>query len=281
MSVVIITDGASDLDAAERQRLRVEVIGIRVFFGENAYIEGENMTATQFYGMLSQAAELPKTAQITPLEFEERIRPHIEAGDDVVVLPLSKELSGTYGNALAAAAQFPEGRVRVVDTRQVTFGLALMVQEAAAMRDAGADAGSIAQAMEALSSRIRLYAVVDDLKYLRMGGRLSSAGAMVGTLLGVKPIISIEDGKVACIQKVRGLKAGYAAILERARQEADPERRFCLGHSDAPGLMQELAAAAGDLLEGVPLYCSSIGPVVGTHAGPGCTGIAFIAKETV
>ena len=133
MSVVIITDSASDLDAAERRRLRVEVIGIRVFFGEDAYLEGENMTVAQFYGMLSEAAELPKTAQITPLEFEERFRPHIEAGDDIVVLPLSKELSGTYGNAVAAAAQFPEGRVRVVDTRQVTFGLALMVQEAAAM----------------------------------------------------------------------------------------------------------------------------------------------------
>ena len=95
MSVVIITDSASDLDAAERRRLRVEVIGIRVFFGEDAYLEGENMTVAQFYGMLSEAAELPKTAQITPLEFEERFRPHIEAGDDIVVLPLSKELSGT------------------------------------------------------------------------------------------------------------------------------------------------------------------------------------------
>ena len=135
MSVVIITDSASDIDAAERRRLRVEVIGIRVFFGEDAYLEGENMTVSQFYGMLSEADELPKTAQITPLEFEERIRPHIEAGDDVVVLPLSKELSGTYGNAVAAAAQFPEGRVQVVDTRHVTFGLALMVQEAAAMRE--------------------------------------------------------------------------------------------------------------------------------------------------
>ena len=169
MSVVIITDSASDLDAAERRRLRVEVIGIRVFFGEDAYLEGENMTVAQFYGMLSEAAELPKTAQITPLEFEERFRPHIEAGDDIVVLPLSKELSGTYGNAVAAAAQFPEGRVRVVDTRQVTFGLALMVQEAAAMRDAGADAASVARAMEALSGRIRLYAVAPEPRIPRTG----------------------------------------------------------------------------------------------------------------
>lgn len=279
MSVVIITDSASDLDAAERRRLRVEVIGIRVFFGEDAYLEGENMTVAQFYGMLSEAAELPKTAQITPLEFEERFRPHIEAGDDIVVLPLSKELSGTYGNAVAAAAQFPEGRVRVVDTRQVTFGLALMVQEAAAMRDAGADVASVARAMEALSGRIRLYAVVDDLKYLRMGGRLSSAGAVVGTLLGVKPVISIEDGKVVCVQKVRGLKAGYASILERVQKEADTGRRIYLGHSDAPALMEELAAAASGLLEGAPVHRSSIGPVVGTHAGPGCAGIAFIAKD--
>ena len=278
MSVIIITDSACDIDLKERSRLRVETIGIRVFFGEDTYLEGENMTAAQFYGMLAEAAELPKTAQITPLEFEERIRPHIDAGDDVVVLPLSKELSGTYGNAVAAAAQFPKGRVYVVDTKQVTFGLALMVQEAADMRDAGAGAEEIAQAMEALSDRIRLYAVVDDLKYLRMGGRLSSAGAVVGTLLGVKPIISIEEGKVVCVQKVRGLKTGYASILERVRNEADPARRMCIGHSDAPALADELAASAGDLLEGVSVYRSSIGPVVGTHAGPGCAGISFISK---
>lgn len=278
MSVIIITDSACDIDLKERRRLRVETIGIRVFFGEDAYLEGENMTAAQFYGMLAEAAELPKTAQITPLEFEERIRPHIDAGDDVVVLPLSKELSGTYGNAVAAAAQFPKGRVHVVDTKQVTFGLALMVQEAADMRDAGAGAGEIARAMEALSGHIRLYAVVDDLKYLRMGGRLSSAGAVVGTLLGVKPIISIEEGKVVCVQKVRGLKAGYASILERVRNEADLARRMCIGHSDAPALADELAASAGDLLEGVSVYRSSIGPVVGTHAGPGCAGISFISK---
>ncbi len=130
-----------------------------------------------------------------------------------------------------------------------------------------------------LSGRIRLYAVVDDLKYLRMGGRLSSAGAVVGTLLGVKPVISIEDGKVVCVQKVRGLKAGYASILERVQKEADTGRRIYLGHSDAPALMEELAAAASGLLEGAPVHRSSIGPVVGTHAGPGCAGIAFIAKD--
>lgn len=102
---------------------------------------------------------------------------------------------------------------------------------------------------------------------------------MVGTLLGVKPVISIEDGKVVCVQKVRGLKAGYASILERVQKEADTGRRIYLGHSDAPALMEELAAAASGLLEGAPVHRSSIGPVVGTHAGPGCAGIAFIAKD--
>lgn len=164
-----------------------------------------------------------------------------------------------------------------MDTKQVTFGLALMVQEAADMRDAGPEPGRSPGDGGSVGPH-RLYAVVDDLKYLRMGGRLSSAGAVVGTLLGVKPIISIEEGKVVCVQKVRGLKAGYASILERVRNEADPNRRMCIGHSDAPALADELAASAGDLLEGVSVYRSSIGPVVGTHAGPGCAGISFIAK---
>lgn len=278
MAVKIMTDSSCDIALDALKEMGVDPIVIRVFFGEDEYLEGVNLTGESFYTMLSVAESLPKTAQITPVEFEERIAPHIEAGDEVVILPISKELSGTYNNALIAASQFPEGRVHVVDTCHVTFSLALMVYEAVALRDAGRTGAQIAAAMAELSPKIRLYAVIDDLKYLKLGGRLSSAGAMVGTLLGVKPLITISEGKVVNIAKARGLKAGYSFIAEKMKAEADLRRRMTSGHSRCPDRMEEMLDTCKPCMPGVTLHRCDIGPVVGTHIGPGCTGVAFVEK---
>ncbi len=273
-----MTDSSCDIALDTLKEMGVDPIVIRVFFGEKEYVEGVNLTSELFYTMLSQAEALPKTAQITPIEFEERIAPYIEAGDEVVILPISKELSGTYNNALIAASQFPEGRVHVVDTCHVTFSLALMVYEAVALRDAGCTGAEIAAAMAELSPKIRLYAVIDDLKYLKLGGRLSSAGAMVGTLLGVKPLITISQGKVVNIGKARGLKAGYSFIAEKVKTESDLSRGMTSGHSRCPDRMEEMLGNCRPYMAGAVLRSFDIGPVVGTHIGPGCTGIAFVEK---
>ena len=278
MAVKIMTDSSCDIALDTLKEMGVDPIVIRVFFGEDEYLEGVNLTGESFYAMLSAAETLPKTAQITPVEFEERIAPHIEAGDEVVILPISKELSGTYNNALIAAAQFPEGRVHVVDTCHVTFSLALMVYEAVALRDAGRTGAQIAAAMAELSPKIRLYAVIDDLKYLKLGGRLSSAGAVVGTLLGVKPLITISEGKVVNIAKARGLKAGYSFIADKVKEEADLSRRMTSGHSRCTDRMEEMLETCGPYMSGAVLHRCDIGPVVGTHIGPGCTGVAFVEK---
>ena len=281
MAVRIFPDSACDLEFSELEALQVELLRIPVFFDEERYIEGENLTREEFYEKLAVSERLPKTAQITPVEFEEAFRPYVEAGEEIVVLPLAKELSGTYQSACIAKKQFPEAVIQVVDTRQVTFGLALLVRQAAALRDAGHTGPEIAEQISRLAARVRLYAVIDDLKYLRLGGRLSSAGAVLGTLLGIKPIISVQDGQVVCVHKMRGQKAGCAYVLERAGQEGiDPALPVCFGHSHLPGAAEELRDMAGSLLDGCgQIHCCSIGPVVGTHAGPGCAGFAFFVKE--
>lgn len=280
MALRILTDSACDMDLAQQEALDLNILPIKVFFGEKVYVEGENLSKEQFYSMLAAATELPKTAQITPLDFEETLRPWVEAGDEVVILPLSRELSGTYQSALLAKDVFPQAPIYVVDTLNVTFGQALLVQAALQMREQGMNGADIFQAITALVPRIRLYAVIDDLKYLRLGGRLSSAGAVVGSLLGIKPLISIEAGKVVSIAKARGQKAGYQMILERVQKDGvDQAYPVYFGHSNAPGMMAELAEVIRSSSALPPAYESAIGPVVGTHAGPGCTGIAFVAKN--
>lgn len=280
MSVRIITDSSSDLPFSYQEKWGITILPLRVRFGEEEFVDGRDLTAEQFYARLAQAKELPKTAQITPAEFEEAIRPFAQAGDAIVILPISRELSGTAASARIAREQFPDAEIYVVDTLAVTFGLALLVEIAIRMRDSGLSAKEIASSLEKLKERVRLYAVIDDLKYLRMGGRLSAAGAVMGSLLGIKPIVAIQERKVCSIDKVRGLKAGYQAILDRVKADGvDSSYPSYFGHSNVPDAMWELRGliepqVAMDISESC-----AIGPIVGTHAGPGCVGVAFIAAK--
>ena len=281
MAVRIITDSSSDLPFSCQEKWGITILPLRVLFGEEEYVDGQDLTAEQFYAKLAQAKELPKTAQVTPAELEDAMRPFVQAGDEIVVLPISRELSGTSASARIAREQFPQAEIYVIDTLAVTFGLGMLVEIAVRLRDQGLTAREIAEKLDKLKSRARLYAVIDDLKYLRLGGRLSTAGAMVGTLLGIKPIVSIEEGKVCSVDKARGLKAGYQAILERVKKEGvDTAYPTYFGHSNLPSAMRDLQALIAPQMELDISQGCDIGPIVGTHAGPGCTGIAFIARET-
>ena len=281
MAVRIFTDSACDLEFSELEALQVELLRIPVFFDEERYIEGENLTREEFYEKLAVSERLPKTRQITPVEFEEAFVLMWKRGRRLWCCP-SQGAQRHLSVRLHREEAVSRAVIQVVDTRQVTFGLALLVRQAAALRDAGHTGPEIAEQISRLAARVRLYAVIDDLKYLRLGGRLSSAGAVLGTLLGIKPIISVQDGQVVCVHKMRGQKAGCAYVLERAGQQEgiDPALPVCFGHSHLPGAAEELRDMAGSLLDGCgQIHCCSIGPVVGTHAGPGCAGFAFFVKE--
>jgi len=278
MAIRIITDSSCDIPHSIQSELGIDIIPMIVTFGQEEYLDGRDMDATRFYELLRQTEELPKTTQLTPHQFEEIIRPYVEAGDSVILMPISSELSGTYTNACIAAKSFSKSDVAVIDTLAVTFSLGLLIRIAVKLRDDGVLFEELVNKINDIKSRIRLFAVVADLKYLRMGGRLSSAGAVVGSILGIKPIITIKDGKVHNIDKVRGMRAGYQSVIDHAKKHGiDSEYPIAFGHSDLPEAMTELMAAASDL-EYKDFYTSNIGPIVGTHAGPGATGVAFVAK---
>lgn len=130
MALRILTDSACDIDLSLQDSLDLKILPLKVFFGEKSFVEGENLSKDAFYRMLAVSPELPKTAQINPTDFEEVLRPWVEAGDEVLILPLSRELSGTYQSALLAREAFPDAPIYVVDTLAVTFGQALLVRAA-------------------------------------------------------------------------------------------------------------------------------------------------------
>lgn len=278
MAVRIITDSSCDHPFSRQKDWDIDILPFHVYFDEDEYVDGQNLTRQKFYELMSKTQVLPKTAQITSFEFEEFFKPCVEAGDEVLVLPISKEMSGTYYNALLAKELFPDAPIYVVDTLNVTFALALIVDIAVRLRDQGLDAKRIAEKIDDLKDRVRLYAVIGDLKYLKLGGRLSSAGAAVGTLLNIKPIICIRDGKVIGIDKARGLKAGYQSVLNHAIKDGvDTNYPVYFGHSDFPEALAELKNMAKEQLEMNEVCSCDIGPIVGTHAGPGAVGLAFIS----
>lgn len=278
--IELITDSTSDLSPALAAELGVRVLPLSVNFGEENFRDGIDISNADFYARLRQAETLPTTSQINPEVFCAAFREALDRGNQVVGVFISSELSGTFQSAVIAKEMLDSDDVFVVDSRAVTLSMVLLLCEAARLRDEGASAADIAEKLTALSEKVRLYAVVDTLKYLKMGGRISAATAVVGGVLGISPIIAIEDGKVESAGKARGRKAGINWIRERAgRETIDLTRPIVVGHTDCPEAMEAMAEAFADVAGQVPaVYRSDIGAVVGTHAGPGAAGIAYFVE---
>ena len=163
--VKIITDSTSDISPSMAKWLDVEVVPLEVHFGEESYLDGVNLTPSQFYEKLEKASKLPVTSQVNPAAFEEVFKKHIANGDSVVCLTLSPKLSGTYQSACIARDMLGAESIHVVDSKTVTFGLGLLVQQAVAMREREMSGKEIADSLEKLADRIRIVAAVDTLKF--------------------------------------------------------------------------------------------------------------------
>ena len=276
----IITDSTCDLTPARAAALGVRVLPMTVQFGEESFRDGLDISNADFYARLRQAQTLPTTSQINPDTFVSVFREGLVRGNQVLGIFVSSELSGTVQSAFIAKEMLGSGDVFVVDSRQVALSLGLLVSEAARLRDAGATAAEAAAQLTVLREKVRLYAVVDTLKYLKMGGRVSAATAVMGGVLGITPIVALKDGKVESAGKTRGRKAGVQWIRERADSEPiDFSRPLAQGHTDCPEALAAVSEGFSDLAPRFAAVTScEIGAVVGTHAGPGAAGVAYFVK---
>ena len=268
MAVRIFTDSACDLEFSELEALQVELLRIPVFFDEERYIEGENLTREEFYEKLAVSERLPKTAQITPVEFEEAFRPYVEAGEEIVVLPLAKELSGY-------------DEIYIVDSQQALCGLRMLVDFACVLRDEGLSAREIAEQVESASHRVRLFGIVNTLEYLHKGGRLPASMAVVGTLLKVKPLITLREGEVGILGKGLGVKNGLDNLLKLMGDEIHPEPRLPLyfGYTQTHNLCDQLRERVVEKYHPARVEQNSVGAVVGTHVGPDGAVVVYLDQE--
>lgn len=277
--VKILTDSSCDLSPARCAELGVEMLPITVNFGQESFRANLDISNDEFYQKLAAASELPKTAQIPPAFFEGIFREYKESGDDVVCLFISSQMSGTLQSARIAKNLVGAENIQLPDTLNVTFALGLLVEEAVKMRDRGLTAAQIASEVEALVPRVRLWALIDDLKYLKMGGRLSATSALVASILGICPIITLENGLVEVVGKARGKKAAFKFIQNLVEKEPiSNDFSVTIGHAAVPKTRDDFIDFLSAELKKREIHKLDIGSIVGTHTGPGACGLAYIRK---
>ena len=277
----ILTDSASDILPAEAKQLDVTVIPLNVTLEDGTVLrDGVDMTPSAYYEILAGCRKLPTTSQPSPELFENFFLEAAAAGDEVIGIFLSHALSGTYQCAKLAADMANVDNVLFVDSGHVCLSEALLVRLAVQLRDSGKTAGQIAAILEHAKEHLHLVAAIDDLKYLRKGGRLPAAVAVAGGMLGIKPLITIQDGKVAMAGKARGLPGAYVALFKKVEEMGgiNPAFPALAGYTVSPREVTPIQTYLRDNLQQEDLLVRQIGCVIGTHAGPGAFGIAFFDK---
>jgi len=279
MAVKFIVDSGSDLLPAECEKQGIIHLPLKVMFGTQEYFDGVDMSHREFYERLVESDTLPTTSQVSPAEFSDAMEQVVSAGDDAVVITLSSKLSGTYQSAVIAASEHP-GRVFVVDSLNVSLGQRILVQQGLRLRDDGLSAQQIAATLDSEKHKLRVMALVDTLEYLKKGGRISTATALAGSLLSIKPVVALENGAVVMMGKARGSKQGNNLLRQLVEKcgGIDFSKPFCVAYSGlSDAMMNKYIVDSAELFRGHEnqVQTATVGCAIGTHVGPGAVAVAF------
>ena len=275
--IKIVTDSTAYLPEATVRQHDLHIVPLCVHFGEEEFREGVELSHKDFYARLKVAPVLPTTSQPSAGEFYEVFKELVDAGHEVVALTISSKLSGTWNSAMAAKEMLPGAAISVIDSLSTAIGLQLMLVAVVEAIHAGASRQQIVDQVEEIKAKIHVLFVVDTLEYLAKGGRIGNAKAFMGTLLKVKPILVLQDGAIEPLEQVRSKQKAQARMLELMGEYvgdkgAQAKVSICgaLVPDEVSALSRELVGRLGCAQ---PLI-SEIGPVIGTHTGPGVIGVA-------
>ena len=278
MAVKFINDSASDVLPGECRKLDVIHVPLTVRFGDKEFADAVDLSHKKFYKMLTSGQEEhPTTSQVTPTAWAEAMEEATKDGDTAVVITISSRLSGTYQSACIAADDF-EGKVFVVDSMTATVGERLLLQYGLSLAAEGLDAAAIADRLDQIKDKVRIYGRLDTLEYLKKGGRINAATAVVGTMLNIKPIISVENGVVANVGKARGPKAADKMLRELVAKSGgiDFSKPMCAVYSgNEDDNLKVFLAESTEMLCDTEAPIATVGCVIGAHVGPGAVAIAY------
>ena len=280
MSVQIIIDSTADLP--DRLRGAFPTVPLTVRFGEEEFVDGVTIDRQTFYERLVESDVLPTTSQATPADFLPFYENVKRAGDSAVVLTIASALSGTYQSACLAAQDYDN--IYVVDSQTAAIGTGILAEYALLCARQGMDAPSLTARLEEKRQDVCLIALLDTLEYLKRGGRISKAAAMAGSLLNIKPVVTVQDGEVLVVGKARGSRNGNNLLVEKINQSGgvDFSLPVLLGYTGLNSALldkyvEDSRGLWAEELDSIPktLLCS----IIGTHVGPGAVAVAFFRKD--
>ncbi|QQE78124.1 DegV family protein [Alicyclobacillus sp. SO9] len=281
--ISFVTDSTANLTQSQAEEYDIKVVPLSVIFGSEAYREGTEISAEEFYQRLPKEKQLPTTSQPPVGEFAKVFEELLETSDHVVCLMLSSKLSGTYQSAKTAAEMVSGNRITVVDSGIASYGIAGPLMDGVKLARSGGTVEEIVAMWEEELAGQRAFFVVDTLEYLHKGGRIGGAAAVFGALLQIKPILTVIDGRIDLFEKVRT----HRRAMERVRQllhndaaSGDPIN-LCVVHS---GRLDEAKTFRSEITEKYPnvkTEISELGPVIGTHTGPGLIAIVYYPDRLI
>ncbi len=277
-NVRVLTDSLADIPPTILKELNIVVVPTVVRFGETEYRDRVDLFPSDFFRLLTTSPKLPTTSQPAVGVFEEIYRDLGDETDQILAIHTDSLLSGIYNASCVAAASVPNVRTKVMDSRQVSMALGWPVILAARAARQGLLLDEVERAALEAMSRVHLIAMLDTLEYARRGGRLGKASALLGTLLNVKPLLSIVNGEVVPVEKVRSAKRGLERLVEIAIGSG-PIQELSVVHALAREEADELEEMLAGSFPRERIVMAEAGPVLGAHVGPGAVGIAWLVGD--
>ena len=270
--VAIVTDSTSDLPPQLVKQRSIRVVPLTLNFEGRSLLDGVDIRPSEFYRKLPNATTHPTTSQPSPGQFAEVYNELLADYAEVVSIHISEKLSGTYASAVQAAEMTDSKRVRVIDSQLVSMSLGLLTLAASQLAAQGESADAIVERASAMRDRVQTFFSVATLEFLRRGGRIGRASALLGSVLQVKPVLCIREGLVTPLERVRTFDRALNRIVELTR-EVDAGKGLCVivGHGDAEADAERVARELEPVAD--TLMIQPLGPVVGAHAGPGVVGV--------
>jgi len=279
-NIQIIADSMTDVPKELINKFGIMIVPLQVHFGDEEYRDGVDLTYEEFYNKLSTKKELPRTSQVDPNTFMEVFEKVLGEGKEIICINGSSKASGTHQAAVIAKNELNSDKIDVVDTLALSFGAGILVYEAARMAEGGMERKEIVSSLLDMRSKVDHIFTVDTLEYLKKGGRLNPMKATIANILNIKPILTVVDGLVEPLDKVRGSKKVISKMIELAKERGKDftNKTVALAHANSLERVDAFKAEVLQELNPKELIIADIGCTIGTHAGPGTLAI-FYFKE--